>query len=134
MYLTAKEFISLVANGKNEKAGLPPTGATVKTLIAEKTAQLKDVKLTLIIDGIEKHFRNVKTLQNREYRQVREMLGFLGGGGGGCVGSLKLTELRLDYSKDMAPTFCLDRTARRRTEDGNDRSLDRCKSFGLRRE
>jgi len=69
VYLTAKEFISLVANGKNEKAGLPPTGATVKTLIAEKTAQLKDVKLTLIIDGIEKHFRNVKTLQNREYRQ-----------------------------------------------------------------
>ena len=70
VYLTAKEFVSLVANGKNEKAGLSAPGATLKTLIAGKTAKLKDVKLTLIIDGIEKHFRNVKTLQQREYRQV----------------------------------------------------------------
>ena len=71
VYLTAKEFVSLIANGKNEKAGLTAAGsATLNTFIAEKTAKLKDVKLTLIIDGIEKHFRNVKTLQNREYNQV----------------------------------------------------------------
>ena len=72
VYLTAKEFVSLVANGKNEKAGITPGSGLLspRQFVESKAAKLKDVKLTLIIDGIEKHFRNVKTLQQREYRQV----------------------------------------------------------------
>jgi len=71
VYLTAKEFVSLVANGKNEKAGITPASGLLspRQFVESKAAKLKDVKLTLIIDGIEKHFRNVKTLQQREYRQ-----------------------------------------------------------------
>ena len=73
VYLTAKEFVSLIANGKNEKAGLTAAGPSPRAFLQMKAAKLKDVKLTLVVDGIEKHFRNVKTLQQREYRQVCEV-------------------------------------------------------------
>jgi len=69
IFLTAKEFVAKIANDKNEKAGLSINGQTTRQFITDKFQKLKDFKMTLIIDGIEKHFRNVKTLQQREYRQ-----------------------------------------------------------------
>lgn len=71
VYMTAKEYVSLVANSKNVKSGAA-TGSQSNTLldfVREKDRKLKDVKLTLLLNGIEKHFRNVKTLQQRDYRQ-----------------------------------------------------------------
>ena len=50
VYLTAKEFVSLIANGKNDKAGNAACGPTPRKFVETKSARLKDVKLTLVID------------------------------------------------------------------------------------